>query len=114
MVLRDYLTSLGCNVIGEAKNIDESIEKYTKSRPDFVVVDAVVPDVDGVAAVARLIRLDGTAKILVCVTRGQQSLGLQALSAGAMDFVLKPINIRQLHKSIQNLTKQPDNLRFEG
>ena len=113
LILRDHLASIGCNIVGEAKTTDEAVEKYDRLRPDFVIVDAVVPEVDGVAATAHLVRLDMEAKILICVSRGQQSLAIQALSAGAKDFVIKPINLRQLNKAIQSLTRQPGNLQFD-
>ena len=114
LVLKDHLSTVGCTIIGEAKDVDESMEKYEKLKPDMVVVGAVVPDIDGVAVVSRLIRMDGDAKILICVTRGQQSLALQALAAGAKDFIVKPINDRQLRRAVDSLSRQPDKLRFEG
>ncbi|MHB0912571.1 MAG: response regulator [Armatimonadota bacterium] len=101
MILRDHLASFGYSVVGEAKTIDESIEKYDKVRPDLVLIDAVIPDVDGVSAIMRILQVDYAANIIVCVTRGQQSLAMEALAAGAKDFITKPINPRTLHKAVQ-------------
>jgi two-component system chemotaxis response regulator CheY len=114
LVLKDCLYSIGCQVVGEAKDTDETLEKYDSLRPDFVVVDAVVPEVDGVACTSRLLRFDPDAKVLVCVSRGQQSLAIQSLSAGAKEFITKPINERQLKKAVMNMSRQPMNLTFEG
>ena len=103
MVLRDYLTSFGYHVVGEAKNIRESLEKYDKLKPDLVLMDAAIPDVDGVSAVMQLLRYDRDATVLVCVTRGQRALAMEAIQAGAKDFITKPINERSLHKVVRSL-----------
>ena len=113
-MMKDCLYSIGCQVVGEAKDTEETLEKYENLKPDFVVVDAVVPEVDGVACTARLLRLDYEAKILVCVSRGQQSLAIQALSAGAKEFIIKPINERQLKKAVLNMSRQPVVLDSKG
>jgi len=107
MILRDALFSLGYKVVGEAKNIAESLEKYEKLRPDAVILDAVIPDVDGISAVMKLLRIDHEANILICVTRGQRSLAMEAMSAGAKDFITKPINTHQLQKALVSIGHPP-------
>ena len=103
MVLRAFLASFGYQVVGEAKNIQESLEKYRKLRPDLVLMDAAIPDVDGVSAVMQLLREDHAVNVLVCVSRGQRVLAMEAIQAGAKDFVTKPINPRSLRKAVQRL-----------
>jgi len=105
LVLRDALVSFGWHVVGEAKNFQESLEKYRVLKPDLVLMDAAIPDVDGVSAVLWLLREDNEANILMCVTRGQRTLALEAIQAGAKDFVTKPINPRQLRRVIQSLVR---------
>ncbi|MBP6965445.1 MAG: response regulator [Armatimonadetes bacterium] len=106
MVLRDVLSSIGCQVVGEAKTIDESLEKYQALEPDLVVMDAALPDVDGAAAVRRIIYKDPNAVILICAGNGQRALAMDALSAGARDFVVKPLNPRKVLKTIQLMSKE--------
>lgn len=103
MVLRDMLISAGCSVVGEAKTVEESLEKYDKLEPDLVVMDAAIPDVDGVSAVMKLLRLDSQANVLICATRGQRMLALEAVQVGAKDFITKPLNLRQLRRVLQHI-----------
>lgn len=105
MVMKDFLYSLGYQVVGEVKDTDSALEEYGKLKPDFVIVDAVVPEVDGVVATTRLIRMDLEAKIIICVTRGQRSLAMESLAAGAKELIIKPFNQRQLHKALQSASR---------
>jgi len=102
MVLKDHLASLGYNVVGESKDISDFIEKYEGLRPNIVVVDSMIPGLDGVAAITRLLALDAEAKVIMVVASGQRGLAMQALSAGAKDFVVKPVNFQQLRKALLN------------
>ena len=106
MVLRDVLASIGCQVVGEAKTVDESVEKYESILPDLVVMDVSLPDVDGVAAVRRIIYKDPHAVILICASNGQRARAMEALGAGAKDFVVKPLNPRKVLKTIQLMSKE--------
>lgn len=103
MILREHLASFGYSVVGEARSIQESLEKYPHLRPDLVVLDAAIPDVDGVSAVMHLLWLDSKVNILVSVTRGQRTRAMEAIQAGAKDFVIKPVNARALHKAVRSL-----------
>ena len=106
MVLRDALASVGCSVVGEARNVQDAVEKYKNIEPDLVVIDVTLPDVDGVAAVRRIIYDHPDACILMCAGNGQRALAMEALGAGAMDFVVKPVNPRKLMKAVQMITRQ--------
>ena len=106
MVLRDALASVGCSVVGEAKTVQDAVEKFESLEPDLVVVDVTLPDVDGVAAVRRIIYKDPDACILMCTGNGQRALAMEALGAGAMDFIVKPINPRKLLKAVQMITRR--------
>ena len=103
MVLRDYLMSFGYHVAGEARGGEESIKKFQSLRPDLVVLDAAMPDMDGVSVVRELRRQDHDVKVLICVSRGQRALAIEALGAGARDFITKPFDPRRLHKAVQKL-----------
>ena len=103
IVLRDYLASFGYHVVGEAKDIRSSLEKYNILKPDLVLMDAGIPDADGVSAVMQLLERDRDANILVCVTRGQRALAIEAMQVGAKDFITKPINPRSLHRVVRQL-----------
>jgi two-component system chemotaxis response regulator CheY len=103
MILRDSVASLGYKVVGEAKSIRESLEKYDQLKPDLVLLDAAIPDIDGASATMQLLRLDGNANILIFATRGQRALAMESLQMGAKDFIVKPFTSRVLHRTIRML-----------
>ena len=103
MTLRDVLISLGYQVAGEAKNGRESLEKYGSLKPDLVILDATMRDMDGVCVVRELLQQDLDANILICAGHGQRSLAMEAVQAGARDFITKPISPRRLHKAVRRL-----------
>ena len=108
MILRDYLMSFGYHVVGEAKRGRESLEKFRILKPDLVVLDAAMPDMDGVSVVRELVREDHPAVILICVANGQHALAVEALGAGASDFIIKPIDPRRLRRVLHQ-TSYPAN-----
>ncbi len=89
-MLRDILIHGGCEVAGEAHNGIEAIEQYRRTRPDLVVMDITMPEMDGIAAAREILRLDADARIIMCSALGQDEPIVEALEAGASDFVLKP------------------------
>lgn len=89
-MLRDLLTKEGYEVVAEAGNGREAVEQYRQERPDLVIMDITMPEMDGIAAVREIIAGDPQARIVMCSALGQQELVLESLEAGALDFVMKP------------------------
>lgn len=90
MMIKDILTKDGLVVVGEAENGLEAVEKYAELKPDLVTMDIVMPEMDGIEAVRNIIKTNPDAKILMCSAMGQQPLVVEALEAGAKDFIVKP------------------------
>ena len=89
----DILRKEGYEVIGEAENGQEAVDKYGQLSPDFVTMDIVMPkvnDMDGIGAVRQIMDKDPEAKILMVSAMGQHALVVEAIQAGAKDFVTKP------------------------
>ncbi len=101
--LRNILSSRGYQIVGEAKNGREAVERFKELRPDLVTMDVVMPEMDGVAAVRQIRMIDPDATILMCTTTGQRSLVMEALNAGAADFVTKPFQDRSVIRSVRKL-----------
>ncbi len=101
--LRNILSSRGYQIVGEAKNGLEAVERFKELRPDLVTMDVVMPEMDGVAAVRQIRMIDPDATILMCTTTGQRSLVMEALNAGAADFVTKPFQDRSVIRSVRKL-----------
>lgn len=90
MQLSDILQKGGHEVIGQAENGKEAIEKYMKLKPELVTMDITMPVMEGIDAVKGIKQLDPNARIIMCSAMGQQSMVVNAIQAGAKDFVVKP------------------------
>ncbi len=77
-------------VVAEAENGIEAVEKYKEFRPDIVTMDIVMPEMTGIEALKEIIKIDEFAKVIMCSALGQDSLVMEALDAGAKDFIVKP------------------------
>lgn len=91
-VLKTMLSDLGHEVIGEAADGHQAIDKYNELLPDIVTMDITMPELDGVGAVQAIKQKHPTAKIIMCSAMGQQQMIVGAIEAGAMDFIVKPFN----------------------
>jgi two-component system chemotaxis response regulator CheY len=86
----DILTQAGFEVVGEAETGLEAVERFRELRPDLVTMDIVMPDMGGIDAVREIVKIDPEARVLMCSAMGQQALVVEAIQAGAKDFVVKP------------------------
>jgi len=100
MMLKDILTKNGLEVIGEAVNGADAIEKYRELSPDVVTMDITMPEMDGITAVKQIKSFHPQANIIMCSAMGQQPMVLEAIQAGAKDFVVKPFQADRVMESI--------------
>lgn len=90
MMLKNILVGSGYEVIGEAENGAKAIEQFKALKPDLVIMDIIMPEMGGIDAVREIVKTNPSAKILMCSSMGQQSLVVEAIQAGAKDFIVKP------------------------
>lgn len=90
MMIKDILTKNGFEVVGEAENGQVAIEKYKELKPDLVTMDITMPEMDGIQAVKKIREIDSSARIIICSAMGQQAMVIDAIQAGAKDFIVKP------------------------
>ncbi|HLR63383.1 MAG TPA: response regulator [Lentibacillus sp.] len=103
MQLKDNLTKLGHNVIGEAENGKEAVEKCQELEPELVTMDITMPEMDGVEAVKEIKKINPDVKIIMCSAMGQQSMVLDAIKAGAADFIVKPFNAERIKEALDKV-----------
>ncbi|MCE5300734.1 MAG: response regulator [Spirochaetia bacterium] len=89
-ILASILKKKDLKIVGEAVNGRDAIEKYKELQPDLVTMDIIMPEMDGIQAVREILKIDPNAKVLMCSAMGQQALVIEAIQAGARDFVIKP------------------------
>lgn len=102
-MLAKILSEAGHRVIGEASNGLEAVEGYRKLRPDLVTMDITMTEMGGIEAVQRIITIDPTAKIIMCSAMGQQRLVIEAMQAGACDFIVKPFSKKRVIEAVDKL-----------
>ena len=102
-MISDILTQAGFEVVGEAESGSQAVEKYHALKPDLVTMDIVMPDMGGIEAVREICRTDPEAKILMCSAMGQQALVVEAIQAGAKDFVVKPFQPSRVLEAVQRV-----------
>ncbi len=90
MMIKDILEKNGFEIIGEASNGASAVEEYKNLKPDIVTMDITMPEMDGIQAVKEIRKIDPDAKIIMCSAMGQQAMVMEAIQAGAKDFIVKP------------------------
>ena len=89
-MIRDIFATGGFEVTGEAANGLEAVEKYRELHPDLVTMDIVMPFKSGIEATREIVALHPDAIVVMCSALGQESLVMEAIEAGATDFIVKP------------------------
>ena len=97
MMLKDILT----NIAGEAENGAVAVEKYKELKPDAVTMDITMPEKDGIQALKEIKDLDTSAVVLMCSAMGQQQMVIEAIQAGAKDFIVKPFDADRVLAAIK-------------
>ncbi|HIP92741.1 MAG TPA: response regulator [Thermotoga sp.] len=106
MLLKDIITKAGFEVVGEATNGVEAVEKYKELKPDIVTMDITMPEMNGIEAVKKIKEIDPNAKIIMCSAMGQQAMVIEAIQAGAKDFIVKPFQPARVIEALQKLAKE--------
>ena len=94
-MLRDLLTEAGYEIVGEAVDGDQAVALFRETTPDVVTLDIVMPRKSGLEALREIHALDPNACVIMCSALGQEALVMQALEAGARDFIVKPFKTDQ-------------------
>lgn len=105
MKLRDILEKNGYEVIAEAKNGIDAIEKFKQDKPDLITMDITMPEMDGVSALKAIRTLDTDARVIMCSAMGQQSMVMEAIQSGALDFIVKPFDTDRVIQSLERVMR---------
>ena len=103
MMIKDILTKNGFEVVGEGENGLKAVEKYEELKPDLVVMDITMPEMDGIEAVKEIKKIDSEAKIVMCSAMGQQTMVIEAIQAGAKDFIVKPFQADRVIEAVKKV-----------
>ncbi len=103
MMIKDILTKNGYNVAGEAENGLKAIEKFNATKPDLVLMDITMPEMDGIQALKKIKELDPAANVIMCSAMGQQAMVIEAIQSGAKDFIVKPFQAERVLEAVKKV-----------
>ena len=103
MMLKDILTKNGYNVVGEAINGKDAFEKYKELEPDLVTMDITMPELDGIEGLKLIKQFNSNANIVMCSAMGQQTMVIDAITAGAKDFIVKPFQPDRVIEAVRKV-----------
>jgi two-component system, chemotaxis family, chemotaxis protein CheY len=101
MMLKNILVQNGYEVVGEATNGAEAVDRYKELKPDLVTMDITMPEMDGISAVREIKKINTGARVIMCSAMGQQSMVLEAIQAGARDFIVKPFQADRVLEAVK-------------
>jgi two-component system chemotaxis response regulator CheY len=103
MMIRDIVIKYGHEVAGEAENGQIALAKYKECKPDLVMMDITMPEMDGIEALRGIKKADPEAKIVMCSAMGQQTMVIDSIQAGAKDFIVKPFQPEKIIETIRKI-----------
>lgn len=100
--LSDMLLAGGHEVVGEATNGIEAVERYKELHPELITLDITMPQKDGLAALKEIMMIDPSARVVICSSLGSESKVIESIKLGAKDFIVKPLCSERLLEAVQN------------
>lgn len=103
MMIKDILKKNSFEIAGEASDGLSAIEQYKETKPDAVMLDVTMPNMDGLQTLVELKKIDPHAKIIMCSAMGQESMVIEAIKSGAQDFIVKPFQAERIIKALHKM-----------
>ncbi|MBD9029248.1 MAG: response regulator [Butyrivibrio crossotus] len=103
MMIKDILTKNGYTVVGEAENGAKAVEKYAELKPDLVLMDITMPEMDGIQALKKIKEADPSATVIMCSAMGQQAMVIESIQSGAKDFIVKPFQTDRVLEAVRKV-----------
>ena len=106
MMIKDILTKNGYNVAGEAENGAKAVEQYNALKPDLVLMDITMPEMDGIQALKKIKEADPGAMVIMCSAMGQQAMVIESIQSGAKDFIVKPFQADRVLEAVKKVDRK--------
>ncbi|MBQ8627682.1 MAG: response regulator [Agathobacter sp.] len=103
MMIKDILSKNGYSVVAEAENGKIAVDKYNEVKPDLVLMDITMPEMDGIQALKAIKGNDANASIIMCSAMGQQAMVIEAIQSGAKDFIVKPFQAERVLEAVKKV-----------
>ncbi len=105
MTVKEALKQGGYTDVEEAADGVQAVEKYKEFKPELVIMDITMPNMDGLQALKEIRAFDPTASVIMCSAMGQESMVMDAIKSGAKDFIVKPFKPDRILKTVSSILK---------
>lgn len=105
-VLLKMLERLGVDVVGVAENGRDAVELFKQHRPDLVILDIAMPEMDGLEAMKSVLEIDPEAKVLMCTSFSSKQYVVQAVKLGAKGYLNKPFDLNKIREKIGKICSE--------
>ena len=106
-VIKDTLSKAGYTDLHEAVDGADAVEKFNELKPDLVLMDITMPNMDGLGALKAIRAADGNANVVMCSAMGQETMVIDAIRSGAKDFIVKPFKGERVLKTVTSIVGEP-------
>ncbi len=103
MMIKNYLTKAGYSNFVEGEDGQRAVELYAQEKPDLVIMDITMPNMNGIEALKAIKQSDPGAKVVMCSAMGQESMVMDAITLGAMDFIVKPFKEDRIVQTVNKV-----------
>ncbi|MFA5384219.1 MAG: response regulator [Eubacteriales bacterium] len=103
MMIKNIVVKNSFEVVGEAENGAVAFELYKELKPDVVTMDITMPEMNGIEGIKKIREFDPKAKIIVCSAMGQEAMVMEAIQAGAKDFIVKPFQQERILQALERV-----------
>ena len=107
-MIRDIIEPEGYEVVGEASDGVEVVDRFHELQPDVIMMDIVMPKRSGIDAVKAIVEKAPNAKVVMCSALGQEALVMEAIQAGAKDFIVKPFKPESVVSTLSKVLEKND------
>ncbi len=102
-MVQTHLSKAGYTDFIEGEDGQRAIDIYKEQKPDLVIMDITMPNVDGIEALRQIKAIDSDAKIIMCSAMGQEAMVMEAIKLGALDFIVKPFKAERIIQTVNKI-----------
>lgn len=103
MMVKNHLSKAGYTDFIEGEDGQRAVELYKEHKPDLVIMDITMPNLDGIGALREIMNFDPKAKVVMCSAMGQESMVMEAIKLGALDFIVKPFKQERIVQTVSKI-----------